>query len=105
VERLYVAAVAGLALVLAIAASVLISRADYSAPGRKTLQLLFVWLIPVVGPMVTIAILRSTGVGHTSRAHSEAADENFPLTIGDELVRDHFVDHGGINSHRGHDGH
>ena len=104
-ERLYVAAVAGLALVLAIAASVLISRADYGSPGRKTLQLLFVWLIPVVGPMVAIAILRSTGIGHTSRAQSEAADENLPLTLGNELIRDHLVDHGGINSHGGHDGH
>jgi hypothetical protein len=105
VEHLYVAAVAGLALVLAVAASVLISRADNSSPGRKTLQFLFVWLIPVFGPMVAIAILRSTGVGHTSRAQSEAAEEDASLTIGPEVARNQFVDHGGHNSHGGHDGH
>jgi hypothetical protein len=55
--------------------------------------------------MVAIAILGSTGIGHTSRAQSEAADENLPLTLGNELIRDHLVDHGGINSHGGHDGH
>ena len=104
-ERLYVAAVAGLALVLAIAASVLISQADYRSSGRKSLQLLFVWLIPVVGPMVAIAILRSTGIGHTSRAQSEAADENSALSIGPEVARNQFDDHGGIDSHVGHDGH
>jgi hypothetical protein len=102
---LYVAAIVGIALLLAISASVLIVRSNFGSRRLKMLQFLFVWLIPFIGPMVAIIIMRSTSRGHDSLTQSDAADENRLPGIGLESIRDHLVDHGGNDSMGGHGGH
>jgi len=103
--RLYLEAVVGLALVLAIAASVLIVRSNFGSPLRKASQFLFVWLIPLVGPIVAIVILRSTGSAHASPRLTDVEDVDGIAGIGPESIRNHLVDHSGIDSIGGHDGH
>jgi hypothetical protein len=57
-----VVASVGLALVviLNLVATVLIARSDFEARLQKVLQLVFAWVVPVVGSTIVIGVLLGT---------------------------------------------
>ena len=51
------AVLAGLALVYALAATVALLRSHVIAPGRKAIQAVFVWAVPLLGPMFVMHLI------------------------------------------------
>jgi hypothetical protein len=67
----------GLALVvlLNVVATVLIARSDFETPFQKVLQLIFAWLIPLVGSTIVIAVLKGTRSDRKPRFDSSASGD------------------------------
>ncbi len=103
-----VVASVGLALVvlLNVIATVLITRSDFETPLQKMLQLIFAWLIPLIGSTIVIAVLKAARSDRKSRFDSGASGDVWMPGMGPESEggRGHHGGHGEGSGHSGHGG-
>ena len=86
----------GLAALLDVIATVLLVRSTVATPRQKALQLVVIWLIPFVGSIIVIAILRETTSTRRARLASGSADEWLPGSGPEsESHPGHHGEHGG----------
>ena len=104
-----VVASVGLALVvlLNLVATVLIVRSDFETPLQKVLQLIFVWLIPLVGSTIVIAVLKAGRSDRKPRFDSGASGDVWMPGMGPESEggRGHHGEGSGYSGHGGDAGH
>ena len=103
-----VVASVGLALVvlLNVVATVLIVRSDFETQLQKVLQLIFVWLIPLVGSTIVIAVLKGARSDRKPRVDSVASGDVWMPGMGPESEggRGHHGGHGEGSGYSGHGG-
>jgi hypothetical protein len=97
-----IVSILGLAVLLDVAATVLLVRSTVATPLQKALQLAFAWVVPFVGPIIIIAVLKETIATPRSRRESGAGDVWLP-GIGPESGG-HHAHHGDGGSDLGHGG-
>ena len=70
-------AVASVALALVVllnlVATVMLARSDFETPLQKTLQLVLVWIVPGVGSIIVIAVLRGPHSDYKPRFASDSS--------------------------------
>jgi hypothetical protein len=69
------------------------------------MQFVFIWLVPIVGPIIAISILRMTNGAQQRLVQSHAPDDYGTAGMSSDIVSDHFVGHGGSDGAGGHGGH
>jgi hypothetical protein len=92
-ELLFVVALALVALATNVWATVLVMRDSLSEPSQRTVQLLMVWVLPIVGAVIVFAVHRS--VEKPSGKYREQPDP------GDDFG---FPRHAGRRTQEGSDG-
>jgi uncharacterized membrane protein YgcG len=103
-------AVASVALALVVllnlVATVILARSDFETPLQKALQLVFVWIVPCVGSIIVIAVLRGARSDHRPRLASDsAANGELPGTGPmSESFGGHHGGHGEGGGDAGHGG-
>ncbi len=105
----YVVASVGLALLvlLNIVATVLVARSDFETPLQKVLQLILVWVVPVVGSTIVIAVLVGAPSDRKRRFDSATSGDAWMPGMGPEpegAGRGHLGSHGEGSSYSGHGG-
>jgi hypothetical protein len=55
-----VSVVLGSMVLLNIAATALLARSDVATPLQKTAQVIFIWVVPLIGSIIVIALLKET---------------------------------------------
>jgi uncharacterized membrane protein YgcG len=87
----------GSVVLLDAVATVLLIRSSVPTPVQKTLQLVFIWIVPLVGSIAVIAILRETILTPRRHLGSGSSGNEGLLGIGpeSESFRGHHGDHGG----------
>ena len=70
-------AVASVALALVVllnlVATVMLARSDFETPLQKAVQLALIWIVPCVGSIIVIAVLRGARSDHKPRFASDSA--------------------------------
>ena len=59
--------VLALVVLLNLVATVMLARSDFETPLQKALQLVFAWVVPGIGSIIVIAVLRSARSDHKPR--------------------------------------
>ena len=72
----------GSAVLLDIVATVLLVRSDVATPLQKMLQVLFIWVLPFVGPIIVIAVVKETPFGVKVRRGSDTSGQTWFAGIG-----------------------
>jgi hypothetical protein len=91
-----------IALILNVSATVLLVRSDFESRYQKTMQGSLVWLVPLVGAIVVIAILtNSTTVGKSA----SGTDATGVLPGSDGDLNRYCSDDASRWGHGGHEGH
>jgi hypothetical protein len=97
----------GVVVLLNLAASVFIARSEFGTPLQKTLQLIFAWIVPLVGSIIVIAVLRVTRPARQRRFESSSSGNSWLPGIGTESESAHghhgAMESGGDASHGGGD--
>jgi hypothetical protein len=83
-------------ILLDIVATVLLARSDVATPLQKALQLIFIWVVPFIGAIIVVALLRETHSVGKLRDGPDAMGRTWLSGIGPESG-----DAGGF--HHGHD--
>lgn len=98
--------VISLVVLLNVVATVMLARSDFETPLQKTLQLVLVWIVPCVGSIIVIAVLRGARSSYKPRfASDSAADAGLPGT--DSTAGNfggHYGGHGDGGGDSGHGG-
>jgi uncharacterized membrane protein YgcG len=99
-------AVASVALALVVllnlVATVMLARSDFETPLQKALQLALVWIVPCVGSIIVIAVLRGARSDHKHRfATDSVANAELP---GTGPMSESFGGHHGGHGEGGGDG-
>ena len=103
-------AVASVALALVVllnlAATVMLVRSDFETPLQKVLQLVFVWVIPCVGSIIVIAVLRGARSDRRPRFASDSSGDAWLPGSGPESegFGGHHGGHGESGGDAGHGG-
>ena len=87
-----VLAVIAVPLGLAVRATARVLEDDLSAPGRKAMQLLLVWLVPVVGAVVVLAVHRKAEPASGKYREPPDPGEDFALSGRTATAARHAVD-------------
>jgi hypothetical protein len=85
----------GLTVLLNFVATIMLSRSDFETPIQKVLQYSFIWIIPFVGSIIVIAVVKSAHSRHKFRFDSDSGEGIWLPGIG--------TDSGSIGVH--HSGH
>jgi hypothetical protein len=64
--------IVALLVLLNLVATTFIIRSDFETPLQKSLQLLLVWLIPCIGSIVVISVLKTARSDRRHRFHSDS---------------------------------
>lgn len=93
----------GLVILLNLTATWMLARSDFETPLKKGLQLVLAWTVPVIGSIIVIAVLRSTGSGKSRSGGSEGSGDFWQPGIGpvSDTSEGH---HGGFGEGGGHGG-
>jgi hypothetical protein len=100
--------VASLALVLVIllnlVATTFIARSAFDAPIQKVLQLILVWAVSLVGPIIVVAVLKAARPER--HFDSDSLGTSWLPGIGpeSESAHPHHSGHGGESDDAGHSG-
>lgn len=91
-------------VLLNIVATVMLARSDFETPVQKMLQLVLVWIVPCVGSIIVIAVLRGARSDYNPRFRSDSAtDVGLPGTGPmSESVSGHHGGHGDVGGEAGH---
>jgi uncharacterized membrane protein YgcG len=71
-----------LVVLLNLVATVMIARSDFETPLQKTLQLVFTWVVPFIGSIVVIMVLRSARSDHEPCLASNSSGDAWLLGSG-----------------------
>jgi hypothetical protein len=91
---------------LNVIATVMLARSDFETPLQKVLQLVLVWIVPFVGSIIVIAVLRGARSDYNPRFRSDSAsDVGLPGTGPmSESFGGHHIGHGDVGGEAGHGG-
>src|SRR5450432_1526473 len=91
---------------LNVIATVMLVRSDFETPLQKVLQLVLVWIVPFVGSIIVIAVLRGASSDYNPRFRSDSAsDVGLPGTGPmSESFGGHHGGHGDVGGEVGHGG-
>ena len=92
------------AIALNVVATVMAIRAEFGTPLQKALQLMFVWLVPLLGSMVVITVVTSTRSDHKRRRLSDTGDVIGQPGIGPDSRGGHLDGHVNVSGDGGHGG-
>ena len=94
----------GSVVLLNVIATALLLRSSVATPIQKTLQFMFIWVAPLVGSTVVIAILRETIHTPRTRLGSDASGNVWLPGIGSESESfgGRHGQHGGGSGDMGH---
>jgi hypothetical protein len=90
---------------LNVVATVMALRSDFGTPLQKTLQLVLVWLVPLVGSMLVVWVATSMRSDHKPRILSDASGEAWDSGMGVGSSDGRHDSHGDTSSDGGHGGH
>ena len=87
----------GSVVLLDVVATVLLIRSSVPTPVQKTLQVVFIWIVPLIGSIAVIAILKETiSTPRRHRGSGSSGNEGLPgIGPESESFRGHHGDHGG----------
>jgi len=93
-------------ILLDIVATALLVRSDIAAPLQKALQLVVIWVIPFIGPIIVIALVKENTFAPRARSESEASGATWLPGIGPESGEASGFHHGhggggGVGGHGG----
>jgi hypothetical protein len=90
----------GLAVLLNFVATIMLSRSDFETPIQKVLQYSFIWIIPFVGSIIVIAVMKSAHSHDKSRFDSGSAGSIWLPGIGTDSgsMGVHHSGHGEVGS-------
>ena len=98
--------VISLVVLLNLVATVMLARSDFETPLQKTLQLVLVWIVPGVGSIIVISVLRSARSDYKPRFASDSSAA--PGLPGSDSMSETFGgyhgSHGGSDAGHGGDG-
>jgi hypothetical protein len=94
-----------LAVLLNLVATVMLVRSDFETPLQKVLQLVFAWVVPYVGSIIVIAVLRGARSDNKPRFASDASGDTWLPGIGPNSDRDEGGGDPGNGGHGGGGGH
>lgn len=84
----------GLVVLLSLVATAFIARSEFATPRQKIIQLIFTWVVPLVGSIIVIAILKVTRPERERRFDSGSLGHSWLPGIGPESENAHGH-HGG----------
>jgi hypothetical protein len=86
----------GAVVLLNLVATLFIARSEYGSPLQKVLQLMFAWVVPLVGSVIVIAVLKVTSPARESRFDSGSLGRSWLPGIGpeSETTHGHHSGHG-----------
>ena len=90
---------------LNLVATAMAIRSDFGTPRQKALQLVFIWLVPLIGSMLVVWVTTSTGSEYKRRLESGGSGEIGPPGFGADPMGGHHGGHGGVGGDGGHGGH
>jgi hypothetical protein len=96
--------VISLVVLLNLVATIMLARSDFETPLQKALQLVFVWIVPCVGSIIVIAVLRGARSDHKPRFASDSAS-NAELPGTGPMSEGFGAHHGGHGEGGGDAGH
>jgi hypothetical protein len=93
-------------VLLNLVATVMLARSDFETPMQKVLQLVPVWIVPCVGSLIVIAVLRGARSDYNPRFRSDSASDVGLLGTGPtpESFGGHHGGHGDVGGEAGHGG-
>ena len=95
--------VIALVVPLNVVATAMLARSDFETPLQKVLQLVLVWIVPCIGSIIVIAVLRGARSYHKPHFASDSvADPGLP---GTEFMSGAYAGHGGHGDGSGDGGH
>jgi hypothetical protein len=93
------------AIALNVVATVIATRSDFGTPFQKALQVVFVWLVPLVGPMVVVWVVASMRPDRKHRPLVGTSEGIWHPGIGPDSKGGHHDAHGDVSSDGGPGGH
>ena|ERR1700722_9051694 len=98
--------VLALVVLLNLVATVMLARSDFETPLQKALQLVFAWVVPIIGSIIVIAVLRSARSDHKPRKASDSSGDAWLPGSGpqSEGFGGHHGGHGEGGGDTGHGG-
>jgi len=93
-----------LVVLLNVVATVMLARSDFETPQQKALQLALVWIVPCVGSIIVIAVLRGARSDHKPGFASDST-ANPGLPGADSMAGNFGGHHGGHSAGGGDAGH
>ena len=99
-------AVLGSAIVLDVVATALLVRSDVATTLQKTLQIIFIWLVPFFGAIMVIALLREVLAVDRDGGGTDASSSGWLAGMGPEIGDSsaHHHGHGAGTGDGGHSG-
>jgi uncharacterized membrane protein YgcG len=96
----------GLVVLLNLVATILIARCDFETLLQKVLQLIFAWVVPLVGSTIVIAVLKGARSDRKPRFDSGSSGSAWMPGMGPESegARGHHGGHGESSGYSGHGG-
>jgi uncharacterized membrane protein YgcG len=93
-------------VLLNLVATVMLARSDFETSLQKALQLALIWIVPCVGSIIVIAVLRGARSDHRPRFASDSAGnaelpDTRPMS---EAFGGHHGGHGEGGADAGHGG-
>lgn len=91
-------------VLLIVVATAFIARSDFETPLQKTLQLIFAWVVPLIGSIIIIAVLKATRPERERAFDSGSSGKSWLPGIGPESEsgHGHHGGHGEGGSDAGH---
>jgi hypothetical protein len=93
-------------VLLNLVATIMLARSDFETPLQKVLQLVLVWIVPCVGSIIVIAVLRGARSDYNPGFRSDStSDVGLPGTGPmSESLGGHHSGHGDVGGEAGHGG-
>jgi hypothetical protein len=98
--------VLGSVVLLNLVATAFIVRSEFGTPLQKAVQLIFAWVVPLVGSIIVIAVLKVTRPERERRLDSGSLGNSWLPGIGpeSETAHGHHGGHGEAGGDAGHGG-
>ena|SRR5882757_10608621 len=95
-----------LVVLLNLVATVMIARSDFETPLQKVLQLVFAWVVPCIGSIIVIAVLRGARSDRKAYPASDSSGDTWLPGSGpqSEGFGGHHSGHGEGGGDVGHGG-
>jgi hypothetical protein len=91
-------------VLLNIVATVFIVQSETATPRQKALQLIIVWVVPLVGAIIIIAVLKATGQERERSFDSGSSTTSWMPGMGPESDHSHRGGYGEGSGDAGHGG-